>query len=99
MAFGDLLHHWVFEHFAVGQGHVGRDLDTVSGGEVHDLAVLQVGMQFDLVGGDILRANGCNRLLHQVDGEVGDADLAGQAQAFGFQQLAHELGDRHLIFG
>jgi len=60
--------------------------------------VLQVGVQFDLVGSDVLGAHGCDGLLHQVDGEVGNTNLARQAHAFGFQQLPHELGDGHLVF-
>lgn len=85
VASGDLLDHWVFQDFAVGQGHVRSDMDTLGRGEIHHGAVLQVGVQFDLVGGDILRPHGADRLFHQVDGEVGNADLSGQAQTLGFQ--------------
>ncbi|MNT32278.1 hypothetical protein D3C72_1681510 [compost metagenome] len=96
-AFGDLLDERVLEDFTVSQGHVRRDSYALALCIGDDVAVLQVRVQFDLVGGDVLGTDGRNRLLHQVDGEVGHADLPGQAQALGFEQGAHEFCDRHLI--
>jgi len=97
MPFGDLLDHRVLQHFTVGQGHVRSDLDAMGLGKIRHGTVLQVRVQLHLVSRDVLGTDGGNCLLHQVDGEVGDADLAGQALTLGFQQLAHELGDRHLV--
>ena len=85
VVFCDLLNHRIVQHFAIGQGHVGGDPNAVGGSKIHDLAVLQVGVQFDLVGGDIFGAHSGNRLFHQVQGEIGNTDLARQAQTLGFQ--------------
>ncbi|KNH29920.1 hypothetical protein ACS77_01730 [Pseudomonas syringae] len=97
-AIGDLLDERILQHFAIGQGHVRGDLNALALGEFDNLAVLQVRVQLDLIGGDVLGTDGGNSLLHQVDREVGHADLPGQAQSFGFEQRPHELFDRHLIF-
>jgi hypothetical protein len=47
--------------------------------KLHHFAVLQVGRELNLVCGDLLCPNGVNRLLHQIQSEVGNANLARQA--------------------
>jgi hypothetical protein len=85
-AFGNLPDHRILEHFAIGQGHVRGDLDALALRELDHFAVLQVRVQFDLVSGDVLGADGGDGLFHQVDGEVRYPDLPGQAQLPGFEQ-------------
>ncbi|MNS79158.1 hypothetical protein D3C72_1128040 [compost metagenome] len=55
-------------------------------------------MQFNLISSDVVGTDRRDRLLHQLDGEVGNTDLSGQAQTLGFEQGAHKLFDRHLVF-
>ncbi|MNI75772.1 hypothetical protein D3C73_1319540 [compost metagenome] len=66
-------------------------------GKFHHFAVLQIWRQLDLVRGDLIATHGINRLLHQIQSEVGDPNLAGQAQFFGFRQLSHKLGHRDFV--
>ncbi|MNE58462.1 hypothetical protein D3C80_1534940 [compost metagenome] len=61
----------------------------------HDGRVLQARVQFDLVGGDVVRAHGLNRLLLQRHREVGNADRPGQAQFPGLHQRVQRLRQRH----
>ncbi|MCY1441107.1 hypothetical protein D9M71_574100 [compost metagenome] len=67
--------------------------------EVHQFAVLQVRVQLDLVGGDGVFADHLDGLAQQVDGEVGHADLPGQALFLSFGQGAHEFADGHCALG
>ncbi|MNR62492.1 hypothetical protein D3C85_1845340 [compost metagenome] len=62
-------------------------------------AVLQVGVQFNLVGGDDTFTDHFDGLAQQVNGEVGHTDLAGQALDLGFSQCVHEFTDRHGALG
>ena len=72
-------------------------MDALALCELHHFAVLQVRVQFDLICSDVLGTDGGNRFFHQGDGEVGHADLLGQALSFGLQQRAHELCHGHCI--
>src|SRR5690606_31231998 len=99
VAFADALQYFVLHYLAVGERHVGGDVDALAAGEVDHLAVLQEGVHLDLVGGDVLGTDGVDGLLHVSDGEVGNADGAGQAAGLGFHHLRQVVGDGQLVVG
>lgn len=55
-------------------------------GKLGHLAVLQVRVQLNLVGGNVFGTHRANGFFHQRDGEVGHTDCLGQALLLGFQQ-------------
>lgn len=85
---GDLVDHAVIEQgydvtgavrgVRAGQGRVGGDVDTVVGVELKPFVLLEVGVHFHLVD-----ARGVGGVVQEVLelrwGEVGDADVAGEA--------------------
>ncbi|MNL34385.1 hypothetical protein D3C87_1563560 [compost metagenome] len=99
MALCDLLDDGVFQHLAVGQRHVRRHVNALFFQEGGQRCVLQIGAEFDLVGGDGVSAHGGDGFPGFGDGEVRDADLAGQALRLGVGQRAHAFRDRHAIAG
>ena len=89
-------HRIVLER-AAHDGQIGGDGNSGFVAEIDQLAVLQIGMAFDLVVGDGALAQNRLRLLQQGDGEIGDADGLGEAQRLGFGQLLQIDGERHFI--
>ncbi|MCY1537293.1 hypothetical protein D9M68_727820 [compost metagenome] len=74
-------------------------MDALAVCERHQLAVLQIGMQLDLVRGDFAGAHRADRLAQQGDVEVRHADQAREALRLRLGQRAHELGHRHRATG
>ncbi|MCY1446108.1 hypothetical protein D9M71_626540 [compost metagenome] len=74
-------------------------MNPLAAGKVHHGAILQVRVQFDLVGGDGLGTDRGNGLFEQRDGEIRHADLPGQAQCLGLGQCGHEFGHRNRALG
>ncbi|MNS70735.1 hypothetical protein D3C72_1040830 [compost metagenome] len=99
MALRDLADDRILEHLAVGQRHVRGDVDALFLQEGGQRAVLQIGAEFDLVGGDGFGAHGGDGCTGFGDGEVRDTDLARQALRLGLGQRAHAFRDRHAVAG
>ncbi|MNH32228.1 hypothetical protein D3C79_926570 [compost metagenome] len=67
---GDVGKYRVFQHFAVGQGHVRGDGDALILEVGSQFGVLQVGAELDLVGGDFAFADHLDGLAGEFDIEV-----------------------------
>ena len=89
------LYHRVLQHFAVTQRHIRGNGNIMFACERNHFFVLQVGMQFDLIGRNPVAAHGIDGFTHQRNGEIGYADLAGQALLLCLCQCAHEFSDRY----
>ncbi len=97
----DRLDFRLLQHLAVAQRHVRGDVDALAAREIHHRPVLQVGVQFDLVRGDRLRAHGGHGLAHEWHREVRHADapckpaglcIGERLQAFGQRRGAAGRG-------
>ena len=74
-------------------------MNALAFGKLGHLAVLQVRVQLNLVGGNVFGTHRGNGFFHQRDGEVGHTDCSGQALLLGFQQRPHKLGNGHCVVG
>ena len=92
MPCGDGRQYRIAQHLAIGKRHVRGDGDALLFQVGGQRAALQVGRQFDLVGGDFAFADHGDGLLGQRDVEIRDADPARQSLRLGVGQRRHEFG-------